>query len=293
MNNSILLNLLEARVTLYATQPDGTLGPSLWSGAPVERMTVHERWLSVETRPTGAKYPRQHPLVAQYELSLDRVWALPLNQLAGWHPQAQDYVLDVVWIEEDAGDWHRRTFYGVTVDERAFEAADMEHGFVDRQSFRAQYFLLETGSQFVVPTPTVAVPYRVLWSGPDGSWLLYNYTEAGGFVAAPDAAAESHATLASDGSSVRFAGAPAPALATNATGVAVGELHDRLPPTGPQVQFYRGNTLLGVVTPEGFWARNLRDASLPEEGFALKHQAVTVGRIGSGVSAALSWQVAG
>jgi len=96
MQNTIILDLLEARVTLYTTAADG-----LSLGRPVERAgggatdgagTV----VVLETRPSGAPYPIKHPLVPQYEISIERVWALPLNNLPGFSPTNQTYVLEVI-----------------------------------------------------------------------------------------------------------------------------------------------------------------------------------------------------
>jgi len=56
MNNAIVLNLIEAQVTLYAAQADGTPGGAIWSGQVAERLSVRERWLTLQTRPTGAAY---------------------------------------------------------------------------------------------------------------------------------------------------------------------------------------------------------------------------------------------
>src|ERR1035438_1269246 len=141
MQNTIILDLIEAKVTLYTVQADGlSLGTALWSGQVAERLTVREQWVVLETRPSGAPYPIKHPLVPQYEVSIDRVWALPLNNLAGFSPTNQTYVLEVIWTEEDTQQRHRRRFYGVTIEERSFAPQSIESEFVDGQQFAAQYF---------------------------------------------------------------------------------------------------------------------------------------------------------
>ena len=101
MQNTIILDLIEAKVTLYTVAADGvSLGSALWSGQVAERLTVREQWVVLETRPAGAPYPIKHPLVPQYEVSIERVWALPLNNLAGFSPTNQTYVLEVIWTED-------------------------------------------------------------------------------------------------------------------------------------------------------------------------------------------------
>ena len=289
--NAILLNLLEARVTLYATRPDGSLGAPIWSGQEAERLTVRERWIKVETRPSGARFPRQHPLVPQYDLSIDRVWSLPLINLLGFQPTDQTYILEILWTEEDLGQWHRRTFYGVTLDARSLTSQTIETEFVDGQEFQAQYFVADSGGGYTAPNPPVAVPWRVVWSGLDGTWPLYSYDPATGFAEQAGAAASTHAVIAADGSSIQFAGSGVPVLATSATGVSVADLHDQLPATGPQLRFLQGETLLAVVTPLGLWARVLRDGALPAAGIALKYAGSPVAMLAAGAAVALAWDV--
>ena len=85
-------------MTLYAQRADGSLGGVIWSGAAIENFHHAEKWLTVETRPSGRRYPAQHPLVAQHQLSIERVWALPFAQLGGFVATEQTYVLAVVWL---------------------------------------------------------------------------------------------------------------------------------------------------------------------------------------------------
>ena len=147
-----------------------------------ERLTVREQWVMLETRPSGAAYPIKHPLVPQYEVSIDRVWALPLNNLAGFSPTNQTYVLEVIWTEEDTQQWHRRTFYGVTIASRSFGAQNIESEFVDGQEFAAQYVLVDAGGASYPPQPVVAMPLVVFWSGSDGYFPLYTYDTLSGFL---------------------------------------------------------------------------------------------------------------
>ena len=72
----------------------------------------------------------------QYEISIDRVWALPLSELAGFSPTNQTYVLEVIWTEEESQQWHRRRYYGVTIASRSFAAQNIESEFVDGRSLR-------------------------------------------------------------------------------------------------------------------------------------------------------------
>ena len=295
MQNTIILDLLEARVTLYTTAADGlSLGNALWSGQVAERLTVREQWVVLETRPAGTPYPIKHPLVPQYEVSIDRVWALPLNNLPGFSPTNQTYVLEVIWTEEDTQQWHRRTFYGVTIASRSFGAQNVESEFVDGQEFAAQYVLVDAGGASYPPQPVIAMPLVVFWSGSDGYYPLYTYDTLSGFLLASGESTTGHATIAMDGSSITFFGATGPVLASTAAGATVGELHDTLPTGVPQLQFFLGTTLLGVVSPAGLWARVIADASsggpLPAAvGFEFEYAGVPVMVMNPALSTALAW----
>jgi hypothetical protein len=291
MINTIVLDLLEAQVTLYAVAADGvTLGAALWSGQVAEKLTVREQWITLETRPTGAAYPVKHPLAPQYEISIDRVWALPLSNLVGFSPTNQTYVLEVIWTEEESQQWHRRRFYGVTITSRSFGTQNIESEFVDGQEFAAQYVLVDAGGAGEPPSPVVAMPLVVFWSGSDGYYPLYTYDTLSGFLLADGESTTGHATIAPDGSSITFFGAASPVLATTVAGVTVGELHDTLPTDLPQLQFFLGTTLLGVVTTAGVWARVIADGALPAvTGFEFEYAGVPVLVMNSALCTALAW----
>jgi len=294
MNNATVLNLIEAQITLYAAQADGTPGDAIWSGQVAEKLSVRERWLTVQTRPTGAAYPVNHPLVPTYEIAIDRVWALPLSNLIGFQPGAGNYVLQVVWTDEDSGNWHRRTFYGVTISARSFAPQSIESEFVDGQEFAAQYFVADAGNAWTTPGEVPAPAAAVYWIGPDApsGVALYNFDAVNGFVLADGAVTDGHATIAADGSSIQFDGAASPVLVTTAGGVTVGELHDTLPTDLPQLQFYVGTTLVAVLDMTGLFARVLSNGALPAlAGFQLEHETAPVALLGPGQCVALEWTV--
>jgi len=286
MFNNVLFTLLEAQVTLYTTNADGTLGAPLWSGQVAERLAVRERWITVETRPTGIPYPVQNPLVPQFTVEIDRVWALPLGQLNGFNPDAENYILDVLWQEGPV--WHRRTFYGVTINARSFASQTIETEFADGQEFQAQYFIPASGSGSP-PGPVQATPLTVQYVDNTGSLALYDYTPDAGFTEVTAGQAVSRAVIANDGSSIQFAGAGAPVLVTTAAGVTVAQLQDGVPATLPRLEFYAGSQRLATITATGLWARNFQDTTLPAGGFGLEYADAAVGAIAPGVTAALAW----
>lgn len=290
--NTIVLTLLEAQVTLYQQTAAGGLGAALYSGSVAENLKVAEQWLKVETRPTGARYPAQHLLVAQYTVSIERLWSLPLAQLAGFMASQQNYVLDIIWTEEETGQWHRRTFYGVTIANSALAAKDIESGHTDNQEFQAQYYVPGGGGLGQIQPPVQTVPQYVLYRGTDGiTTNIYGYA-AGVFADTITGSPNPFATIASDGSTMTFAGAGSPALATASGVLDVPALHDFLPVTLPRLEFYYGATLLAVLTPDGFWAATLNDGTLPSSAagqFVLSHSGTPVAVIAPGGTTALTF----
>ncbi|MGN6556226.1 MAG: hypothetical protein ACTHLW_21150 [Verrucomicrobiota bacterium] len=177
--NEICHTLLEAAITLYPADADGRplVDFPIWSGAPAHQLTLTERWIKQQTRPTGARYPRNHPLVAQYEIAIGRVWALPLPNLLGFQSDGERYVLDIVWTDEDEGQWHRKTFYGVTLSERTQASPETDREFSDNQTFDAEYFVSAVGTGSV---PAIAddLPYLIRYVTAQGGRFIYSYNPA-------------------------------------------------------------------------------------------------------------------
>lgn len=283
--NDIALTLLEAKLTLYVTQADGSRGAPVWSGAAAEGFKSVGRWLNVETRPTGRRFPKQHPLVPQYQLSIDRLWALPLTALNGFHPTEQTYIMEVLWTDEDDQRWHRRVYYGVSISEHSLGSRDIESGHTDGQEFLAEYFVPDNGANGTVPAPVVSTPAYVLYRGADGlSTVLYSYT-GGVFVGSANALA----TIAADGSTIAF-GSDAPVVSTSAGALNVVSLHDVFPDQLPRLEFYSGPDLLAAVTADGFWARSYADGYAGGDGvFNLKYAGDIIAVLLPGVTVALGF----
>ncbi|MDE2107413.1 MAG: hypothetical protein KGL39_60010, partial [Patescibacteria group bacterium] len=181
--NQVVMNLLEATVTLYPANADGTpqLASPVWSGAAAERLQARGNWLRQETRPSGRAYPAKHPLVAQYQVDIGRVWVT--DDVLAPTGFAADYtrcVLDVTWVNEDTQQWHRKTFYGVTIAGQEWNARDIESGLLEDQSFEAEYFVPDSGvlSSPSVPPISGNLPYYVQYTDASGSLLLYSYDPA-------------------------------------------------------------------------------------------------------------------
>lgn len=175
----LALNLLECVLTLYPQNADGTpnLDAPIWSGVPAQNLRVADRWIKVETRPTGAPYPIKHPLVPQFEISVERVWALSAENLAGVIPDQGTCVLDIAWTEEFSGQWHRETYYGVTISDRNRASRNEEQGFTEGLTFDAQYYVLDSG-QGAAPPITGTLPMQVIYVDGGSSIPIYNYNPA-------------------------------------------------------------------------------------------------------------------
>ncbi len=255
MINRFALTLLEATLTLYPANADGSprVNEAVWSGACADNLRVREQWLHRETRPTGARHPRRHPLVPQFEISIDRVWALPLSQPGGFLATHEKFVLDVVWIDEDSGRWHRQTYYGVTISERSQVSRDTDTGFSDNQVFNAEYRDEPTGGTGTPPAVGADLPYLVKWVSRDETVDLYSYnTSTHVFTAL--ASTTSRATIANNPFTITFAGDGAPMVDLNTSGVlsAVAFI-EGMPTDGdlPRLDFFRGQSRIASVSRNG------------------------------------------
>ena len=213
---TICLNLIEATATLYPANADGSpqLASPIWTGAPAENLRVTERWLTHYVRATGARYPVNHPLVAQYEINISRLWVLALTSagVTDWQADYNSYVLDVAWVEEETQEWHRKTFYGVTISEHGWEARDVENGLMENQVFEAQYMVASSGGTPLPEVIPATLPYRVIYQSlrtatVSDSVLLYTYDATTGLFTA-QASTAGRATIANSPFSIQFAGGP-------------------------------------------------------------------------------------
>lgn len=286
MSNQLAFTLLEATLTLYLENADGSRGAAIWSGAPAENFSQAERWLNVETRATGARHPRNHPLVAQYQIAIERVWALPLANLIGFQPTEQRLILEVIWTEEELQRWHRRVYYGVTISARSLRSRDIESGHQDDQEFLAEYFVPDSGNNSTVPAPVTSTPAFVIHRGANGiSTVIYSYA-AGVFTKLSDG---SLATIAADGSTIQF-GTDDPVVVTSADGLTVPTLHDSFPTALPRLEFYSGSLLVAAVTADGLWARSYADDYTGGGGlFLLSYQTEAVAAFNAGVVSAAGY----
>ena len=329
--NQVVFDLLEAEVTLYPANADGTpqLANPVWTGAPAERLTARAAWIKQETRPTGAKHPRHHPLIPQYQIEIGRVWLID-DALAptGFESDYNQYVLDVVWTDADSGQWHRKTFYGVTISEQGWEARDVESGLMEDQQFDAKYYTASSGGiADTVPDISNALPYYVRYTDPNESVMLYTYDPATKRFTAVNLASL-RATIGYEAGSfaIRFApdfnvnGNGAFVLVVSTTGSA--SLAYRIPAIyrnvnsyrqqalvvnggiftgvpnpnqGPRLDFFYGAQRIATVTRDGVYEVDYEEASMPSEipdgAFAILCGGSLVALIEAGSLTATQFQV--
>jgi hypothetical protein len=264
--NPFTLTLLEATVTLYPADGTGApvVGSPIWTGVAVENLSIKEKWLTTETRPTGALYPRKHPLVQQYAINLGRVWAL--NAVTGLGVQDAQfgfgkYVLDILWTDEDTQNWKRLTLYNVTISEHNLASRAIDEGFTDDQSFDAESLFEDGGlSGTTPPAISLEVPYTVVYVTAYGSVNLYRYDPATQiFTEAVTGITSGRATLAyvptdrSGAFNVNFSG-PGTVMHVSSDGVShAGNLIQGTPNTTkvPRLDFYYGSVRAASITAAG------------------------------------------
>ena len=84
----------------------------------------------------------------------------------------------MTWVDEDTQQWHRKTFYGVTISEQDWDARDIESGLMENQQFEAQYFVPDSGSTATPPNISQSLPYWVQYVGTNEVVTLYTYDPA-------------------------------------------------------------------------------------------------------------------
>ncbi len=280
MSYEVCHTLLEATITLYPVDDAGrplTAFP-IWTGVPADSLAIAERWIKLQNRPAGARQPRNHPLVAQYEISIGRVWALPLADLKGFLSDGERYVLDIAWQDEDDAQWHRKTFYGVTVSERSHASRTVESEFADAQVFEAEYFLPASGTG-TIPAIVPDLPYLIKYVSAFGSRFIYSYdpvthsfteltanisavTAVIGYLTTSSALLYRSATLYRNSSPyretsafrIRFSGESVDAMQLGADGVIAADSYHAGAPMRdelPRVDFCYGGKRLASVSRNG------------------------------------------
>ncbi len=217
-------------------------------------MEINERWIKTETRPSGRTFPKRRPLVAQYEISIDRVLVVRKSNPSDFRPTYQEYVLDIL-LEDEDGNWLRKVFYGVTINERSLAAAEADSEFIDGQHFDAEYYV-ESSGLGTPPAISSSVPLTVVWVGPDGVFPLYVHDPvAYTFTEASAGISSGRATIAyvpdqSGTFNITFASGSTLALQVNGEVVHAGDFIQSAPRNTdvPRLDFIVGTSRVASVT---------------------------------------------
>lgn len=155
--------LLEATLSLYPTGENGeaVLDQPVWWGACANNLQLQHDLTELLVSRTGSRHRRAFHTDEQHRIQVERTWVVPAAGLVDARPaRNQRYVLVMVWQDEPTGIWLRRIFYGVTWQTRAMESQGVLQ-FLDRQSFRAEYFRDDTGSNGYTPPPPPGVEQQL------------------------------------------------------------------------------------------------------------------------------------
>lgn len=203
-------------------------------------------------------------------------------------------MLDVVWQDEDTQLWHRRTFYGVTIQEQGLRDRDIESGFIDDQTWTAQY-MVPTPAPSPTPPPPISnvIPYLIYYRDANGiTTLLYSYDNtAKAYTAVADTTGKATVGYVNSQFQIQFAGAAEPIVVCvssndldyqngdnyqdtvpyraglNGLVIQGGDMFDRTPLSSevPRLDFYYAQTRICSVTASGFFAPSY-DEGTPESG---------------------------
>jgi len=176
--------LANATLTLYRTNAAGSpiTATPVWFGACEEQIRIEERWITAQSTPAGRRYPKRRALVPQYQIGINRLWVQQRDALGDFVPTSEVYVLDVLWYDEEMVVWHRKTFYGVTIDSRTWQSTEVFE-LRDEQMFNAEYYTEVSGTG-TAPGIAESLPLWVRWVGSDAVLALYTYdTGTNGFTA--------------------------------------------------------------------------------------------------------------
>jgi hypothetical protein len=273
--NKTLLTLPEATLTFHPTKANGEplLTKKLWTGYLENSLRIQEQWRVLDVRPTGSRALKHRPLAKSYQISIERPWVMTYPELKDFVPGRGPMVLDVVWVDEQTGAWHRNVFYGVTIRDRSRAAQDVESGFTDAQVFDAEYFIADSGAPDVpVPEISATLPLIVTWQGETGAAEIYKFNPATNlFEEFTAGAATGLATIEYDPDFatgdliITFDGEVAESLRVGVDGTILPAFITGGPVPGdlPRLDFTVGGKRIATLTKTALFAANLVDAAVP------------------------------
>lgn len=277
--NKKVLTLHEATLTFHDTKADGapivgsTLSPQfLWTGLLENRVRITEAWKVFTVRPTGSRFQKYRPLGRTWALAIDKPWGLPYPEMTDWEATRKPMVLDIVWRDEQTRDWHRNTFYNVTVRERVRDG-EVEPAFAESQLFDAEYRIVSQGLAGIeVPLLPDTLPLFVEHVDEDGVvTLLYTYDPtAKSFSEVATGIATGKATIVETAGdlSVTFDGDEAPTLLVEAAGATLPGVTVGVPDRDdlPRLDFRVGGVRVASLSRASLYTTNLVSDAAPASG---------------------------
>ena len=135
-----------ATVELFYTDSEGAIiEPAAYTQPCCADLKLTYRFDEITKRPTGAPFPITRHINEEHLIEMGGTWVLdgaaPLPANAGDFEMAKSrqMILRVGW-EDQGGETHTRTYYGVTATAADLASKDvMEFG--QSKKFRAQYFV--------------------------------------------------------------------------------------------------------------------------------------------------------
>lgn len=180
MSKTLPFLLVEAKISLFVADAAGQpiLTKPVWVGARAENVELNAEITDVDATPSGAAYDQYAQLSEGHEISIERIWVLPLGANAGPGAAALTdfdlargrFVMQVFWLDRKTRLWHQRTYYGVQAKRYGLRSNGILH-FGSSQVFRAQYFTRSSGTSSstgaLTPLPAGGVEHALLFTHDD------------------------------------------------------------------------------------------------------------------------------
>lgn len=180
MPKSLPLILAEGTLSLFVADASGQpiLTQPVWFGARAEGLELSAEIAEIEATPSGAVYDQFAQLSELHEISIERIWVLPIGPESGpgavkmvdYDLRRGQYVMQVFGIDPKTGLWHQRTYYGVQAKRYGLKSNGVTY-FGANQAFRAKSFTTSHGTSStdgtIVPVEETGPEFPLLFTHDD------------------------------------------------------------------------------------------------------------------------------
>lgn len=280
--------LHQAEVSLWPAGPDGSALTAfpIWFGACADTFSANMGLREIAGLDSGLPYRRAYHADEEWELEINRLWAMRTATLGGWFPERNGgYVLQVRWYDRDRGVGYQRCWFGVTgrvVATGSKEALESR----TRQVFRAEQMAEDVADLDSDPLP-LPLPLTVWYV--DGALRLkaYDYDPATAVFTATSANIGQLVTVANNPVSVKFTPSGTEWLTWDGTQLVVPTVRVASGvaiPCHAHVEFRRGRRVLAALSNAGLlrvhrYVDATPSATVGTAGFDLKNGGVIVATI--------------